>query len=55
MVTPEIAAIKIVNGMEKDKFQVFIVKDANMMNLIYRLNPRWATDFMSRRIRLLLP
>jgi short-subunit dehydrogenase len=39
-VTPEVAAETIINGMKRDKFQLYIGKDARMMNILYRLNPR---------------
>lgn len=52
---PEIAADLIIKGMEADKFQVFIGKDASMMNILYRINPRLATRFMANQMRELLP
>jgi short-subunit dehydrogenase len=55
MVTPEVAAETIVDGMEKDKFQVYIGRDARMMNILYRINPRWATNFMFKQMKRLLP
>lgn len=55
MTSPEKAAETIINGMEKDKFQVYIGKDAKMMNYLYRLNPRRATRFMYGKMKSLLP
>lgn len=52
---PEVAADVIIKGMEANKFQVFIGKDANMMNILYRINPLWATRFMANQMRGLLP
>jgi len=54
-VTPKIAAETIIAGMERDKFQVYVGRDAGMMNLFYRLNPRWATNFMFKQMKALLP
>ena len=54
-VTAEVAAETIIRGMVRNKFQVFIGKDARMMDLLYRLNPRWATRFMFRQMQALLP
>ncbi len=54
-VTPEIAARTILDGMEKNRFQVYVGKDARMMNILYRLNPRWATHFMFKQMGALLP
>jgi len=53
--SPKIAADVIINGMEANKFQVYIGKDANMMNILYRINPRWATRFMANQMKELLP
>jgi len=52
--SPEVAADGIIKGMEANKFQVFIGKDANMMNILYRINPRLATRFMANQMRGLL-
>lgn len=55
MTTPEDAAETIVEGMERDKFQVYVGNDARMMNFLYRFNPRYATRFMFNRMKALLP
>ncbi|MBZ0287530.1 MAG: SDR family NAD(P)-dependent oxidoreductase, partial [Anaerolineae bacterium] len=49
------AAETIINGMERDQFQVYIGNDAKMMNWLYRLSPRRATRFMYNRMKGLLP
>jgi len=51
----EHAAEIIIDGMERDKFQVYVGNDAKMMNFLYRLNPRGATRFMYKRMKGLLP
>ena len=51
----QVAADVIIKGMEANKFQVYIGKDANMMNILYRINPRWAPRFMANKMRVLLP
>ena len=51
----EDAAETIIDGMERDRFQVYIGNDAKMMNLLYRLNPKRATQFMFNRMKELLP
>jgi NAD(P)-dependent dehydrogenase (short-subunit alcohol dehydrogenase family) len=48
------AAQIILDGMQKDKFQVYVGQDARMMNLLYRLDPRRATRFMYDQMKLLL-
>jgi short-subunit dehydrogenase len=49
-----VAAQTIVDGMERNKFQVYIGRDASMMNLLYRLNPKRATIFMFNQMKALL-
>jgi len=49
------AARIIVNGMEKNKLQIFTGKDSNMMNLLYRLSPKFATDLIAKQMKSLLP
>ena len=55
LLSPEFAADKIIDGMEHNKFQVYIGKDALMMNFLYRINPRWATNFMFKQMKAILP
>ncbi|MCA0454141.1 MAG: SDR family oxidoreductase [Chloroflexi bacterium] len=51
---PDAAAI-IINGMERDQFQVYVGNDAKMMNFLYRASPKRATRFMYSRMKGLLP
>ena len=55
MVLPDVAAETIIKGMKRNKFQVYIGQDSRMMNILYRLNPRWATNFMFKQMKDLLP
>lgn len=50
----EDAAETILDGMERDAFQVYIGNDARMMNYFYRLSPKRATRFMFNRMKQLL-
>jgi len=54
MTSAEDAAAIIIDGMERDQFQVYVGRDAKMMNLFYRLSPRRATQFMYSRMKELL-
>lgn len=51
----EDAAQIIIDGMERDAFQVYVGRDAKMMNLLYRLSPKRATRFMYGKMKGLLP
>jgi NAD(P)-dependent dehydrogenase (short-subunit alcohol dehydrogenase family) len=55
MTSAEDAAAAIVDGIVRDKFQVYIGRDAKMMNWLYRLNPKGATRFMFNQMKNLLP
>jgi short-subunit dehydrogenase len=48
------AAKIIIRGIEKNKFQIFTGSDSKTMSLLYRLSPKFATDFISRKMKSLL-
>lgn len=48
------AAEIIVNGIEKNKPQIFTGNDSKLMNKIYRLNPVFATKLIAKQMRSLL-
>lgn len=54
MLSPQKAAKIIVDGIEKNKPQIFTGKDSNMMNWLYRLNPIFATKFIAKQMKSLL-
>jgi short-subunit dehydrogenase len=49
------AAKIILNGMEKNQLQIFTGKDSNFLNKLYRLNPLFATNFIAKQMKSLLP
>ena len=51
---PDVAAKTIIDGMEKDKFQIMVGKDAKMMNVFYRILPKRATKFMYNQMKFML-
>ncbi len=51
----ERAAEIIIDGMERDRFQVYVGNDASLMNFLYRVNPKRATRFMFNQMKGLLP
>ncbi|MCW5873257.1 MAG: SDR family oxidoreductase [Anaerolineales bacterium] len=55
MTSAETAAQTIIGAIEKNKFQTYIGKDAAMMNILYKLNPRGATHFIQKQMKSLLP
>lgn len=49
------AAQTIINGIEKNKFQIFIGSDSKFMNFLYKLSPKFATGFIAKQMKSLLP
>ncbi|MFP4323193.1 MAG: hypothetical protein ACLFTK_12130 [Anaerolineales bacterium] len=43
----------LIKGIERDAFQVYVGRDANMMNMLYRLSPKRATRFMYNQMKAL--
>ena len=54
MLTAEEAANVILNGIEKNKPQIFTGKDSRFMNILYRLNPVFATNYITKKMKNLL-
>ena len=54
-VPPENAAQKIIRAIEKNRYQVYIGKDAKLIHLFYGMNPRTTTDLINQIMSVLLP
>jgi len=52
--SPKEAARIIIDGMEKDKYSIFVGNDSKMMDLFYRISSPRATRFIARQMRSLL-
>lgn len=48
------AAEIIISGIEKNKFQIFVGQDSKFMNMLYKLNPKFATNFIAKQMKSLL-
>jgi short-subunit dehydrogenase len=48
------AAAMIVDGMEQNRYRVLVGKDAEMMDLLYRLNPAYAAGLIAKKMGTLL-
>ena len=55
MLSAAVAAKLIIKGMEKNKLQIFTGNDSKFMNLLYRINPVFATNFIAKKMKSLLP
>lgn len=54
MLSPADAAKIIIDGIEKNKLQIFTGKDSKMMNMLYRINPVFATNLIAKQMKSLL-
>lgn len=50
----EDAASTIINGVKKERFRILIGRDAKMMDFMYRLTPRKATELIAKQMKGLL-
>jgi short-subunit dehydrogenase len=48
LLTPNRAASLIISCIEKNKFRMFIGKDANLMNILYKFKPKMAIKLMGK-------
>jgi short-subunit dehydrogenase len=53
MLSPKEAAALILKGIENKKYQVLAGNDAKIMDFLYRLNPKKATDIIAKKIKTL--
>lgn len=54
MLSPDKAAKIMIDGIEKNKVQIFTGRDSNMMNRLYRFNPVFATKLLTKQMQSLL-
>lgn len=48
------AARQIIAGMEKNAYRVLVGRDARMMDLLYRLHPKYAAELIYKQMKSLL-
>ena len=54
MLSVEKASEIIIKGLEKEKFRIVVGSDARAMDKIYRLNPKFAVDLITKKMKDLL-
>lgn len=54
MLPADKAAKIIIDGVEKNKPQIFTGSDSKLMNRLYRMNPVYATKFIAKQMKSLL-
>ena len=50
MLEPSIAALKIIEGIEKNKFKLFLGSDAKFLKLLYKINSKAAISFINKKM-----
>ena len=51
---PSAAAEQIIKGIQKNKFHILVGRDSKFMNLLFRLAPKFATEFITGKMGSLL-
>lgn len=51
---PSKAAEIIIDGIENDRYRVLVGSDARFMDFLYRLNPKYAANFILKKMKSLL-
>jgi short-subunit dehydrogenase len=54
MLSPTKAAQIIVKGIEKNRARIFVGNDSKLMNILYKINPVFATKFIAKQMQDLL-
>lgn len=50
MLEPSVAAKKIIEGIEKNKFKLFLGSDAKFLKLLYKINSKAAISFINKKM-----
>lgn len=51
ILSAEKAAAIMIDGIEQNKFRVLVGKDARMLDMLYRFNPKMAVDLIVRKMK----
>jgi short-subunit dehydrogenase len=54
MLSPDVAAQKIISAMEQNKYRVCVGSDSKMMDLLVRIAPEFAAGFIAKKMASLL-
>lgn len=54
MMEADKAAEMMINAMEKNKFRICVGSDSSMMDLLYRISPKFATNLIAKKMGQLL-
>ena len=48
----DVAAATIINGIEKNKFKIFLGNDAKFLRFLYKINSKWAISFINKKMNV---
>ena len=54
MLSPDVAAQKIISAMEQNKYRVCVGSDSKMMDFLVRIAPEFAAGFIAKKMASLL-
>ena len=46
------AAYQIIDGIEKNKFKLFLGNDAKFLRFLYKINSKWAISFINKKMNI---
>ena len=52
--SPDDVAMLVIKAIEKNKARVFAGKDSKLMNILYRINPNYASNLIAKQMKSLL-
>lgn len=48
----DVAAATIIDGIEKNKFKIFLGQDAKFLRFLYKINSKWAISFINKKMNV---
>ena len=52
LLEPDIAAYKIIEAIEKDKFKLFLGQDSKFLKILYKINSKWAISYINKKMNI---
>ena len=52
LLEPDVAAYKIIEAIENDKFKLFLGQDSKFLKLLYKINSKWAISYINKKMNI---
>lgn len=52
LLEPDVAAYKIIEAIENDKFKLFLGQDAKFLKFLYKINSKWAISYINKKMNI---